>query len=200
MIQFKLNGIDTIYTGDESRSLLDYLRKEQGITSVKDGCSGQAACGACTVEMDGKAVLSCSTPMKKVKGAEILTIDGFPEKVKDVLASAFVVKGAIQCGFCTPGILARVKILLQKNPNPTREQIIKALKAHLCRCTGYVKIIEAVKLAAEALRENKSIAIETPAKVGTRQPKYDAYQKALGQSPFVDDLKFDNMLHAALKF
>ena len=109
--------IHKIYTDDTSRSLLDYLRSEQGITSVKDGCSGQAACGACTVEMNGKAVLSCSTPMKKVNGAEIFTIDGFPEKVKDVLASAFVVKGAIQCGFCTPGILTRVKILLQKNPD-----------------------------------------------------------------------------------
>jgi len=200
MITFILNNQPKTFDGDENLSLMTYLREVEGITSVKNGCDGQAACGACMVEMNGKPALSCVTPMKKVNGAEIYTLEGFPQKVKETLARAFVKKGAVQCGFCTPGILTRTKILLQENPNPTEEEIRKALRLNLCRCTGYQKIVDAIQLGVEALRKGEQIEIETPGRVGTRHPKYEAYQRALGQAPFVDDLRFEGMVYSALKF
>jgi len=200
MILFKLNGKEKIFEGNDSLSLLHYLREIAGIMSPKDGCSAQAACGACMVEMNGHPTLSCITPMKKVQGKDIITIEGFPEPLKQTLGRAFVEKGAVQCGFCTPGFLARTKILLQNNPNPSQDEIIKALKMNLCRCTGYIKIVEAIQLAAETLRENKNITLQNSGIVGSNHPKYKAYEKAIGQDPFVDDLKFDGMLHSALKF
>ncbi len=200
MITFHLNGIEKKFEGDESLSFLHYLREIEGIISTKDGCSGQAACGACMVEMNGKPTLSCVTLMKKVEGKKVITIEGFPGNLKKNLGQAFVEKGAVQCGFCTPGFLTRTKILLQNNPNPSRDKIVNALKMNLCRCTGYIKIVEAIQLAAKTLRENKEITPRKTGKVGTNHPKYKAYEKAIGQNPFVDDLKFENMLYSALKF
>ena len=200
MIQFNLNGKERVYEGSESLSLLHYLRDIEGIMSVKDGCSGQAACGACMVEMNGKPALSCITQMKKVENAEITTIEGFPQSLRETLGRAFVEKGAVQCGFCTPGFLTRTKILLQTNPNPSRDEIINALKMNLCRCTGYIKIVEAIQAAAQSINENKPITLTPTGKTGTNHPKYNAYERAVGQSPFVDDLKFDGLLYSALKF
>ncbi|MCP4690733.1 MAG: selenium-dependent xanthine dehydrogenase, partial [Desulfobacterales bacterium] len=159
-----------------------------------------AACGACLVEVNGKAAMSCRIPMKKMDNAEIITIEGFPENLRNTLGRAFVKKGAVQCGFCTPGFLARTKILLQTNPDPTREEIVKALRFNVCRCTGYVKIVEAVLLAAEALRENREITLEKAGGVGAGLSKYDGFERAIGKSPFVDDLRFEGMLYGALKF
>lgn len=200
LITFKINDRQYSFSEGEKISLLYYLRNKLGITSVKDGCSGQAACGACTVEMNGKAVLSCSILMKNIKDANIYTIEGFPSKIRHIIASAFVVKGAIQCGFCTPGILVRTKVLLQNNQNPTRQQIINALKPHFCRCTGYIKICEAIELAARSIRKDKEIKILNSPHIGGRQPKYQAYQKAIGAYPYIDDLKIKNVLFAVLKF
>ncbi|MCP4690529.1 MAG: 2Fe-2S iron-sulfur cluster binding domain-containing protein, partial [Desulfobacterales bacterium] len=132
MIFFKLNGEDRRFFSDESPSLRDYLGHSENILSVKDGCSGQAACGACLVEIDGKAVMSCRTPIKKLNNKEVVTIEGFPENLRNTLGRAFVKKGAVQCGFCTPGFLSRTKILLETNPDPTREEIVKALRFNLC--------------------------------------------------------------------
>ncbi len=201
MITFTLNGEQQHFNGDPDLSLLKYLRNEKQLTAVKDGCSGQAACGACTVEINGKAKLSCVIKMSKVDGAEIFTPEGFPEYVKDTIAKAFVNKGAVQCGFCTPGFISRTKVLLQDNPNPTIEEVQKAIKPHLCRCTGYKKIEEAILFAGETLRQHKQLEIaNTDGKIGQRQPKYQAYETALGQRKFVDDLAFDGMLFGALKF
>jgi aldehyde oxidoreductase len=200
MIAFSLNGEETRYSGDETTSLLTFLREVRGITSVKDGCSGQAACGACLVELAGKPALACSTPMNRVAGKEIITIEGFPENVRRTLARAFVARGAVQCGYCTPGILSRAKMLLEGNPDPSREEVVKALNVHICRCTGYVKIIEAILDAARALRENREIPWETRTGIGYSYPKYGAYEKALGMSPYVNDLRFEGMLHGVLKF
>jgi aldehyde oxidoreductase len=200
VIIFSLNGRRCEYAGDASRPLLVFLREEQRITSVKDGCSGQAACGACLVELDGKPALACSTPMKRVEGKSVVTIEGFPEHVRRTLARAFVAKGAVQCGFCTPGMLSRAKILLQENSHPSRSDVVKTLNANICRCTGYVKIVDAVLLAAHALREKEEIAWEQKTGIGYSYPKHEAYEKALGVSPFVNDLKFEGMLFGALKF
>lgn len=201
MINFTLNGVKETYSGNPDENLLKYLRRDKHITSVKDGCSGQAVCGACTVEINGKAKLSCVTKMRTLEGAEIFTPEGFPEYVKDTIAKAFVNKGAVQCGFCTPGFISRVKVLLQDNPNPTIEEIRKAIKPHICRCTGYKKIEEAILFAGEAIRENKKLEItKTSGKIGVPHPKYDAYKTAIGERDFVDDIHLEGMLFAALKF
>lgn len=200
MITFRLNGENKSYTGSLELSLLNYLRNIDGILSVKDGCSGQAACGACMVEMNGKPALSCVIPMKKVADSAVTTIEGFPEPLKQTLANGFVKKGAVQCGFCTPGFLTRTKILLQTNPNPTRQEIRRALKQNLCRCTGYIKIVDAIAAAAAALSDKRDYSLKNKGMVGASHPKYKAYEKALGLNPFVDDLKFEGLCHAALKF
>ncbi|MDK2977383.1 MAG: hypothetical protein PWP52_97 [Bacteroidales bacterium] len=201
MITFTLNGVKETYKGDAHQTLLKYLRTGKHITSIKDGCSGQATCGACTVEIDGKAKLACVTKMGKLDGAVILTPEGFPDYVKDTIAKAFVNKGAVQCGFCTPGFITRTKILLQNNPNPTIEEIQKAIKPHICRCTGYKKIEQAMLYAGEAIRNTKQLEItKTSGKVGVAHPKYEAYKTALGKRNFVDDIFLDGMLFAALKF
>ncbi len=200
MITFTLNGNTMDYEGDEELSLLNFLRNEKGITSVKDGCSGQVACGACLVELEGKPALACGTKMKKVVGKTVITIEGFPETVRRTLGRAFVAKGAVQCGFCTPGILARAKILLESNPDPSREDVVKALRANVCRCTGYVKVIDGILLAAKALRENSEVEWEHRTGIGYSYPKVEAYDKALGVGPYVADMKVDNMCYGALKF
>jgi aldehyde oxidoreductase len=205
MIELTLNGTPITFGGDENLPLLTWLREDQNIVSAKNGCSGQGACGACLVEIDGKPALSCRTPMKKTVGKSVVTIEGFDPKIKDILARAFVKKGAVQCGFCTPGFLARTKILLESNNNPGREDIIKALGANLCRCTGYAKIIEAVILAAETLRAEAGDKKNLPDKladggVGENRPKHQAYETALGKRPFIDDMRFAGMVHGVLKF
>ncbi|MCB2195957.1 MAG: selenium-dependent xanthine dehydrogenase [Bacteroidetes bacterium] len=201
MIKFTLNGVQETYSGDPEQTLLKYLRLEKHITSAKDGCSGQAVCGACTVEINGKAKLACVQKMKTLNGAEIYTPEGFPEYVKDTIAKAFVNEGAVQCGFCTPGFISRTKVLLQENPAPTIEEIQKAIKPHICRCTGYKKIEKAIETAALSIRENKKLEItKTSGKVGISQPKYDAYNTALGKRNFVDDIFIEGMLYASLKF
>jgi len=200
MISFSLNDQVTEYAGDMERSLLSFLREDKGITSVKDGCSGQAACGACLIEMDGKPFLACSTRMKRVAGKKVVTIEGFPETVRRTLGRAFVAKGAVQCGYCTPGILSRAKILLESNPYPSRAEVVKALRANVCRCTGYVKIVDGILFAAEALRENREIHWENRTGIGHSYPKYEGYEKAVGINPYVQDMTFEGMLRGALKF
>ncbi len=201
MIIFKLNGEELTYKGDENYSLMNFLRKDLGITSVKDGCSGQSACGACTVEINGNAKLSCVTKMGTLQNTTILTMEGFPEYVKETLAIAMVNEGAVQCGFCTPGFITRTKVLLQENPSPSIEELRKAFKPHLCRCTGYKKIEKGALAAAEALRQQKHLEVrKTNGKIGVSQPKYQAYETAIGKRQFVGDMCFEGMLYGALKF
>lgn len=201
MITFILNGKKQSWDGDPDQTLLKYLRIEKHITSAKDGCSAQSACGACTVEINRQAKLSCITKMSKLQDAEINTLEGFPEYVRETIAKAFVNKGAVQCGFCTPGFIARTKVLLQDNPAPAIDEIRKAIKPHLCRCTGYKKIEQAIQVAGRALNNNEKLEIsKTSGKVGTSYPKYQAFRTAIGQRGFVDDLSFGGMLFAALKF
>ena len=201
MINFKINNKEYKYSGDEELTLLKYLRNELNITSAKDGCSGQGVCGACTVEINGKAKLSCVTKMKNLQNAEVITMEGIPEAVKEIIGKAFVEKGAVQCGFCTPGFIMRTKVLFQEKENPTREEIKKAMKPNLCRCTGYVKILDAIELASKAINENKKLEFTEPsAEIGKSYRKYQAFETALGKRNFVDDIRFDGMLHAAVKF
>ena len=201
MITFTLNGTKMKYQSDPDKSLLEYLRNDLKITSVKDGCSGEGVCGACTVEINGRAKMSCVTKMKKLDGADIITLEGFSPYIKDVIATSFVNKGAVQCGFCTPGLISKTKILLQNNPEPTLNEVQKAIKPHICRCTGYKKIEDAILDAAKILRKSEKPQIKkTSGKIGEPHPKYQAYQTAVGERDFVDDINIDGMLHAALKF
>ncbi len=200
MIELTLNGESVRFTGDENGSLLSWLRNDNNLTAAKDGCSGQAACGACLVEVDGKAVLACATPMKKVAGKQVVTLEGLPESLRMTLGRAFVAKGAVQCGFCTPGFLTRTRIFLTGNPDPTRAEAEKALRFNLCRCTGYVKIVDAVLEAARVLREGGETEMDNRAAIGVSSPKFKAVERAVGSKPFVDDLRFAGMLHGALKF
>jgi aldehyde oxidoreductase len=138
-MKFILNGQQKEYDGDPELPLLTYLREGEDITTVKDGCAPQAACGACTVDLNGKAVLACVTPMKKVADGRVLTTDGLGAYRQQVYANAFVEKGGVQCGFCIPGIVMRANALINRNPEPSRADIEKELTPNLCRCTGYKK-------------------------------------------------------------
>ena len=200
MFKFILNGRTVEYNDDPAVSLLSWLRNDMNLTAAKDGCSGQASCGACLVEVGGKAALACSTPMHKVAGKEIVTLEGWPQSLLRTLGRAFVAKGAVQCGFCTPGFLTRTKILLAKNPAPTRPEVVKAIRSHLCRCTGYIKIVDAVLEAAAALGAGRDVPFEDGAGIGVSSPKYRAFERAIGRKPFIDDLRFGGMVHGALRF
>jgi selenium-dependent xanthine dehydrogenase len=201
MISFKLNNEFIHYIGEKDRTLLDYIRKDKGLTAIKDGCSGQAACGACTVEINGKAKLSCVIKLSSLEDAEILTPEGFPEYVLHTIANAMVNEGGVQCGFCTPGFISRIKVLIQNNPSPTIEEIRNALKPHICRCTGYKKIEKGIQFVAQAFKSGQSIQARiTDGKIGRSHPKYQAFETAIGQRKFTDDMFMEGMLFAALKF
>ena len=134
-----------------NRRLLDMLREDLGLTSVKEGCS-EGECGACTVIFNGEPVTSCCMLAGQAEGAEIITLEGIAVDGKpDVVQQAFMEAGAVQCGFCIPGMILCAEALLMKNPNPSKEEIKLAMSGNLCRCTGYAKIHEAVELAASRM-------------------------------------------------
>ena len=200
-MEFTLNNISKSYNGNPDLPLLTYLREIEGIISPKDGCAPQAACGTCTVELNGKAVLSCVIPMSKVENGVVLTTEGLGDYKQRVISNAFVEKSGVQCGFCIPGIVMQANVLIKNNPEPSRDEIAKALTPNLCRCTGYKKIIDAIEYAAEAIKENREIPKpKSDGKIGKKHPKYDADKLVLGQFPYVADIKFPDMLHGALKF
>jgi aldehyde oxidoreductase len=200
MISYTLNHIKRNFTGDPEESLLDHLRLEQKITSPKDGCSGQGVCGACSVEINGKIRMACRTKMKDIREAEVNTIEGLPGEFKKAMSKNFAEKGAVQCGFCSPGMIMRAKGLYNINISPSREEIKKAITPNLCRCTGYVKIIDAIEAAFMELNGLPGDKKLRSALIGERYPKYQAMETALGQRDFVDDMRFEGMLHGVLKF
>ena len=200
-MKFQLNGQIREYDGDPDRPLLTYLREIEGILSAKDGCAPQAACGACVVDFNGKGTLACVTPMKKVADGAVTTIEGLGKYRQDVFANAFVAKGGVQCGYCIPGIVMQSNALINKNPDPMRADIEKALTPNLCRCTGYKKIVDSVLYAAEAIRKEEEIPPPGGnGRVGTRHPKYQAQKLVLGQHHYVDDIRKEGMVYGALKF
>ena len=154
-IRFTVNGrkVDREVTADSR--LLDLLRDDLHLTGTKEGC-GEGECGACTVLIDGKAVNSCLVLAPQADGKDILTVEGLAKGNElHPIQRAFVEKGAVQCGFCTPGFIMSTYALLKESPNPSNEEILTALEGNLCRCTGYTKIIEAVHYAAKLMREEE---------------------------------------------
>lgn len=195
MIELYLNGHRVTAAGD--MNLLEYLREEARLTSVKNGC-GEGACGACMVLVDGRAKRACALTLGKVQGKQVVTVEGLAEREKEIYAWAFAEAGAVQCGFCTPGMVISTKALLDRQPNPTVKQVKQALKYNLCRCTGYVKIEQAVLLAARALRREIALVEGAGSAVGARLRRVDAREKVLGTGQYVDDLQAEGMLYAAV--
>src|SRR6266545_8029171 len=149
---FTLNGTAVSMEVREGATMLELLREGCGVTSVKDGCAPEGSCGACTVLVDGKAVVSCAQPASRATGKRIITQEGLSSDDRRLWADSFVASGASQCGFCSPGIVMKAESLLAKNSDPSRDEIARALAGNLCRCTGYVKIVDAVQYAAGAKR------------------------------------------------
>ncbi|NQS89441.1 (2Fe-2S)-binding protein [Patescibacteria group bacterium] len=150
-LHLKVNGEEYQLKVEPQEILLDVIRDKINLTGTKRGCDS-GDCGACTIIMDGKAVNSCLVLALEADGKEILTIEGLAKKGQlHPLQKAFVEYGAIQCGYCTPGMIMSAKALLDENPDPTEEEISKAIAGNLCRCTGYVKIVQAIKAVADKL-------------------------------------------------
>jgi len=192
MVTFFVNGLPVMAEG--SKKLLPFLRDELRLTSVKDGCS-EGACGTCTVLIDGKAQKACVVTIAQLAGKRVTTVEGLSDFEKDVYVEAFGQAGAVQCGFCIPGMVIAAKALLDRNSDPTDDEISQALRGNLCRCTGYVKIMEAVRLAGRMLREGKLLQGENSWTVGARVSRIDVREKVLGSGHYPDDLYMDNMLH-----
>jgi xanthine dehydrogenase molybdenum-binding subunit len=199
-VELTLNGEQVVAEPREGQSLLELLRDDFGLRSPKDGCAPEGSCGACTVIVDGRAVVSCAQKATRVEGKAVVTQEGLPEHARRLWADSFVTAGASQCGFCSPGIVMKAEALLAKNPDPSREEVAHALLGNLCRCTGYVKIVDAVLLAAGARSGGGYPEPERSGRVGARAARYEGRELALGDKPFVADLTAPAMLHGALRF
>ncbi len=218
-VRFTLNGTETTVDYDEGMHFLEVLRERCGITTVKDGCAPQGFCGCCTFLLDGKPALACLLAPDQVAGRDATTLDGLPDDMRQTLARAFVVEGAVQCGFCTPGISARAAHLMEKGLTDDRDRVVRALGGHLCRCTGYHRIVDAIQTAGKAWSHDR--LPEGPARrslffgedyglardpgsergitgVGSSSDRYRGEEHVLGNKPYVADMSAEGMLHAAV--
>lgn len=194
MYTINVNGKD--YTTTEDKKLLSFLRDDLRFTSVKDGCS-EGACGTCTVLVDGKKFKACVQKVSKFEGKKIITVEGLTEREKSVYEHCFAEAGAVQCGFCIPGMVIAAKSLLDINNNPSLDEVKKAIRGNICRCTGYKKIEEAILMAARFFRENLEIP-EEPKELhmNQRYKRPDVAEKVNGTGKFVDDLYLPGMIYA----
>ena len=199
-MELTLNGRAVVVSVRPEASLLELLRGEFGLRSMKDGCAPEGSCGACTVMVDGRAVVSCAQPAARFAGRSVVTLEGLPAETRELWADAMTASGASQCGFCSPGIVMKAEALLQREPAPARAEIARALAGNLCRCTGYVKVIDAIELAAATRRGGPAPAVERTGAIGSRTARYEARELALGERPFVNDLRAPGMLHGAIRF
>lgn len=195
MTSFQLNG-QSVSVSESHPHLLGALRDELGVISAKDGCAPSGQCGACTVLVGDKARVACQTSLERTDGETVTTLEGFDELELQRYCDIFAAHGALQCGFCIPGILVRAKALIEKKGQAlTRDETARHLGAHLCRCTGYIKILDAIlDIASGVNREPQPLK-----GVGSRGTKYEADVLAAGVRPFIDDMQVDGLLHGALR-
>ena len=196
MFQFTLNQDDVTVAAD--KNLLEYLREDARLTSVKDGCA-EGVCGSCSVLVNGKAWRACTLTVAKVQGKAVTTIEGLSAREREVYSWAFGEVGAVQCGFCMPGVVMSAKSLLDQNSDPTPAEVKSAIRYNLCRCTGYLKIERAIQMAAAALRDGEALHTNGgTARGGERTVRMDSTEKLLGTGEFVDDMQVPGMLHGAV--
>ncbi len=194
-VEFELNGTPVSVRADHPH-LLAALREELDVTSPKDGCSPSGQCGCCTVMIDGKVQISCTYSVDKVAGRSVTTLEGVDAEERQRFADAFASCGGLQCGFCIPGIVMRAKAQIdKKGADLQRDDMARHLGAHLCRCTGYVKVLDAI----EAVAKGTPVDPRLPGGVGTSGAKYEAAELTLGDRGYVDDIRVPGMLHGALR-
>ena len=195
MATFIVNGKSV--TVEKNQKLIRFLRDELHLTSVKDGCS-EGACGTCHVLIDGKPTKACIPQTDKLEGKTIQTVEGLSDWEKEVYTFAFGEAGAVQCGFCIPGMVISAKALLDVNPAPTREEAAFAIRNNICRCTGYVKIIDGILMAAEIFRAGKLPEPKTTDwRLGSRIPRVDVEEKVTGTGKYPDDFYVDGMCYGS---
>jgi xanthine dehydrogenase molybdenum-binding subunit len=194
MVSLVVNG-RSVRVADDHPHLLSALREELHVTSPKDGCSPSGQCGCCTVIVNGKVTVSCQQPISKFEGATVTTLEGLPDEERARWSTAFAACGGLQCGFCIPGIVMRAKAQVDKKGAAlTRADMSRHLGAHLCRCTGYVKILDAI----ESVARGETPVLAPAGGIGASTPKYEAAALALGDRRYIDDMRPEGLLHAAL--
>src|SRR5712691_9699858 len=224
-IRFTLNGHATEASYEPGMHFLEVLREECGIVSAKDGCAPEGTCGCCLILVDGWPALSCLRKPAQIEGHDVVTLEGLPEETRRILGDAFVLEGGVQCGFCIPGILVRASSLMRQEVTDDRGAIAKALDGHLCRCTGYGRIIDAIQTAGEARRNGGRLPRKEPRQhfffgeelgltrnpafanlggngnghgIGRSVSRLGGFEQALGETAFVDDMRAPGMLHGAM--
>jgi CO/xanthine dehydrogenase Mo-binding subunit/aerobic-type carbon monoxide dehydrogenase small subunit (CoxS/CutS family) len=232
-VHFKLNGKVTDAAYEPGMHFLDVLREECGVVSAKDGCAPEGTCGCCLVLVDGRPALSCLRKPEQMQDHDVVTVEGLPDDTRRILSEAFVLEGGVQCGFCIPGILVRAVSLIDQGRTGDRAAVEKALDGHLCRCTGYGRIIDSIQTAGEACRNGGRLPRNEPKRhfffgeefglsrnpacvsanaagvpagdammgadgIGRSAPRHKGLEQALGERPFVGDMRAPGMLHGAL--
>jgi CO/xanthine dehydrogenase Mo-binding subunit/aerobic-type carbon monoxide dehydrogenase small subunit (CoxS/CutS family) len=224
-ITFNLNGkaVDAAY--EPGMHFLEVLREECGVTSVKDGCAPEGSCGCCLIMVDGYPAMSCLRKPEQMHGKDVVTVEGLPEEKRRLLSEAFLLEGGVQCGFCIPGIIVRAASLMEHDQTGDRATVAKALDGHLCRCTGYGRILDSIQTAGEACKNGGRLPHTEPRRhsyfgedlglrrnpafagtngksngdgVGRSIPRHRGLEQALGEIPFVDDMRAPGMLHGAM--
>jgi xanthine dehydrogenase molybdenum-binding subunit len=198
-VDFELNGVTRSIAPEPGMTLLQLLREELGLRSMKDGCAPEGSCGACTVIVDGRAVVSCAQPAERFAGRSVETLEGLPADVRDLWADAFAATGASQCGYCTPGIVMKAEALLRREAAPGRDTITRALAGNLCRCTGYHAIVDAIEQVAAARGGGPRPQPASGTAIGDRAPRYRVREQVLGMQAYVADHVVAGMLHGALR-
>ena len=223
-ITFNLNGKSVDASYEPGMHFLEVLREECGILSAKDGCAPEGTCGCCLVLVDGYPALSCLRKPEEMDGHDVVTVEGLPADTRRILSEAFVLEGGVQCGFCIPGILVRATSLIAQGRTDDRRAVAKALDGHLCRCTGYGRIIDSIQTAGDAcknggrlpskeprrhsyfgedfgLRRNPAFVRDSSANshgIGRSIPRHGGLEQSLGETLFVDDMRVPGMLHGAM--
>ena len=220
-ITFTLNGQPATANYEPGMHFLEVLREECAIVSAKNGCAPEGACGCCAVLIDGQPVLACLRKPEHIEGRDVVTLEGLPERMRSVLGEAFALEGGVQCGFCIPGIAVRASHLMRKGETEDRDRVARALASHLCRCTGYATVLDAIQTAGEAWKGGNGLTRSEPRRhsyfgedfgmkrtsavgnsshpngIGQSITRYKGIEQALGEVPFVDDMRVPGMLHAA---